>query len=69
MNRANALSAPKQQQESDQNLLERVARTAIERRAERLLTDKEWSCTRARLLEFAAVLRAWARNDKGRSAR
>lgn len=42
------------------------ARTAIERRAERILTDTEWSAMRSRLVEFGAVLRAWAGNDKQR---
>jgi len=68
MIRANALSAPRQHQGPEKDLLERTARTAIERCAERMLTDMEWIAVRARLLEFAAVLRDWVRNER-RSAR
>lgn len=68
MTRANALSAQRHPQGPEQDLLERTARTAIERRAERMLTDMEWIAMRARLLEFAAVLRDWVRNES-RSAR
>jgi len=41
--------------------LEAAARAAIELRADRVLTDTEWAATRARLLEFAVVLRGWDR--------
>jgi hypothetical protein len=64
MTRANALSAPRQESGLEQNLLERTARTAIERKAARTLTDIEWIAMRARLLEFAAVLRNWIRDER-----
>jgi hypothetical protein len=41
--------------------LERVARTALESRCGRNLTDMEWARTRARLLEFMSILRTWDR--------
>ncbi len=36
-----------------------AARAAVELRAGRSLKDAEWSATRAKLLEFAGILRAW----------
>ena len=41
--------------------LEAAARTAIELRADRALTDAEWAATRTRLLDFAGILRGWDR--------
>ena len=41
--------------------IEAAARTAIELRAGRALTDAEWAAMRARLREFAAILRVWDR--------
>lgn len=43
--------------------LEAAARAAIELRAGRILTDAEWAAMRARILEFASVVRAWDQND------
>jgi hypothetical protein len=40
---------------------ERAARAALEACAGRPFSDLEWSRTRARLLEFAAILRTWCR--------
>lgn len=37
------------------------ARAALELRAGRTLTDAEWALARARLLEFAGILRIWDR--------
>ena len=42
-----------------QRQLETTARTAIEQRLERKLTEADWVAMRAKLLEFAAILRAW----------
>jgi hypothetical protein len=42
-----------------QQQLEAAARTTIEERADRKLTDAEWATVRIRLLEFAGILRAW----------
>jgi hypothetical protein len=42
-----------------QRQLEATARTAIEQRLERKLTEVEWAAMRAKLLEFAAILRGW----------
>jgi hypothetical protein len=47
--------------------LEAAARTAIELRADRTLTDAEWAATRARLLEFAGILRVWDRKTTASS--
>jgi hypothetical protein len=41
--------------------MEAAARSAIELRAGRALTDAEWAAARARLLEFAGILRTWDR--------
>jgi len=48
------------------NQLEAAARAAIERRAYRAFTDAEWATARARLLEFAGILRVWERTAGGR---
>jgi len=37
------------------------ARAAFDLRADRTLTDAEWATMRARLLEFAGILRVWGR--------
>jgi|GEM_PF-5941931 len=44
-----------------QRRIEAAARTAFELRADRKLTDAEWAVVRARLLEFAGILRVWDR--------
>jgi hypothetical protein len=41
--------------------LEAPARAAIELGADRNLTDAEWAAMRARLSEFAGILRVWDR--------
>jgi hypothetical protein len=41
--------------------MEAAARTAIELRAGHALTDAQWAAARARLLEFAGILRDWDR--------
>ena len=38
-----------------------AARALVELRAGRSLTDAEWAAARARLLEFADILRVWER--------
>jgi len=38
---------------------------ALELRVGRRLTDLEWATTRARLLEFATILRAWEQKADG----
>jgi Protein of unknown function (Hypoth_ymh) len=45
---------------------EETARSAIEARTGRPLSDAEWSRAGARLLEFATILRAW--DEKSRDA-
>lgn len=42
--------------------LEDAAREALDQHANRVLSDAEWQRTRARLLEFAGILRDWDRN-------
>lgn len=44
--------------------METAARAAIELRAGRALTDAEWAAARARLLEFAGILRGWEGKTK-----
>jgi hypothetical protein len=39
--------------------IEDDARAAVELGAHRPLTDVEWTVTRARILEFAGILRVW----------
>ena len=41
--------------------MEAAARTAIELHTGRALTDAQWAAARARLLEFAGILRDWDR--------
>ncbi len=41
--------------------LEAAARAAIELRAGRTFTEAEWTAARAKLLEFAGILRGWDR--------
>lgn len=41
--------------------IEASARAAMELRANRTFTDAEWTAMRARLLEFAGILRDWDR--------
>jgi hypothetical protein len=41
--------------------MEAVARTTIELHAGHALTDAQWAAARARLLEFAGILRDWDR--------
>jgi hypothetical protein len=38
-----------------------AARSAIELRADRPLSDAEWSAMRGRILKFADILRVWDR--------
>jgi hypothetical protein len=42
-----------------QRQLEATARAAAEGRVERKLTESEWAAMRAKLVEFAAILRGW----------
>ena len=42
-----------------QRQLEATARSGVEQRIERKLTEAEWAAMRAKLLEFAAILRGW----------
>jgi hypothetical protein len=44
---------------SSPNQLEAAARAAMELRAKRTLTDTEWAAMRAKIMEFAAILRGW----------
>jgi hypothetical protein len=39
--------------------LEATARAAVEQRIERKLAEPEWAAMRAKLVEFAAILRGW----------
>jgi Rieske Fe-S protein len=41
--------------------MEAAARSAIETHAGCALTDAQWAAARARLLEFAGILRDWGR--------
>ena len=47
-------------------LSEVAARAALDLRAGRPLTDAEWAAARARLLEFAGILRDWQRKGASR---
>jgi len=40
---------------------EAAARGALERRADRTLSDTEWAAAQARLSEFVGILRVWNR--------
>jgi len=42
-----------------QRQLEATARAAVEERVARKLTDAEWVAMRAKIVEFAAILRGW----------
>lgn len=42
---------------------EGTARVALERIADRALTDEEWETERSRLLEFARLLASWKRQS------
>ncbi len=44
--------------------LEANARTVIEQRIHRRLTEAEWAAMRAKLLEFAAILRGWEDHER-----
>jgi hypothetical protein len=48
-----------------QRRLEASARAAFGARTDRPLTDAEWAAVRARLMEFAGILRAWDRSTTG----
>ena len=48
---------------------ENAARAALESRAGRTLTDMEWAQARARLLEFATILRSWDQKAKSGNSR
>jgi hypothetical protein len=67
MSRATLFAFPSAMETTDDhggrspNQLEAAARAAIERRGYRAFTDAEWATARARLLEFAGILRAWER--------
>jgi hypothetical protein len=41
--------------------LEAAARASIEQRADRVLTEAEWSLARVKLLDFVGILHDWAR--------
>ena len=56
-----AMHAQSNRADRSRGQLEAAARAAIELRADRVLTDTEWAATRARLLEFAGMLRGWDR--------
>ena len=56
-----ALHAQSNRSDRSRELMEAAARTAIELHAGRALTDAEWAAARARLLEFAGILRDWDR--------
>jgi hypothetical protein len=61
----NAGDGPRQARLSD---LERAARKSLDLRVGRSFTDGEWAQSRARLLEFATLLRNWEQNAKTRSS-
>lgn len=54
-----AMPATNDRRDRRPNRLEAAARGAIELRADRPLTEAEWSAARARLLDFGAILRTW----------
>jgi hypothetical protein len=41
--------------------VEAAARATVELRAHRVLTEGEWAAVRARLMQFATILRCWER--------
>ena len=67
MGRASLFSFPTAMHASDDRgdrspkQLEAPARAAIELRAGRTLTDDEWAAMRAKLREFAGIVRVWDR--------
>jgi hypothetical protein len=42
--------------------LDADARAAIESHAQRMFTEAEWAIMRAKLVEFASILRVWGRD-------
>jgi hypothetical protein len=56
-----AMPASYDQGSSSPNQVEAAACAAMELRAKRTLTDTEWATMRARLLDFASILRDWDR--------
>ena len=48
-----------------QRQLEATARTVVEQRVDRKLTEAEWAAMRAKLVEFAAILRGWEHATSG----
>ena len=56
-----AMHAQSDRADRSRRQIEAAARAAIELRAGRALTDAEWAAARARLLEFAGILRDWDR--------
>ena len=48
--------------------LEKLAREAVDLRAGRALTDMEWEHARARLMEFAAILRSWQQDAQNKNS-
>jgi len=55
------MHASNDRDERSRKQTEAAARAAIERRADRSLTDAEWAAARAKLLEFVGILREWDR--------
>jgi hypothetical protein len=53
------MQAPNNRADRSRGQMEAAARAAIELRAGRALTDAEWAAARARLREFAVILRGW----------
>jgi hypothetical protein len=56
-----AMHAQSHRADRSQVQMEAAARTAIELRAGRALTDAQWAAARTRLIEFAGTLRDWDR--------
>ena len=56
-----AMHAQSNRADRSRGQMEAAARTAIELHAGRALTDAQWAAARARLLEFAGILRDWDR--------
>ena len=48
--------------------LEKLAREAVDLRAGRALTDTEWEHARARLMEFATILRSWQQDAQNKNS-
>jgi hypothetical protein len=49
---------------ADSTRSEDGARTSLNLCAGRVLTDEEWACARAKLLEFLKILRTWDQQTK-----